>query len=298
MPHFSENMRGAFFMVMAMLFFTLNDTVMKMAMSDIGVFQAVLIRGVVATCLISSYALMRSGPELIGAWRETCRDKGVILRTAGEVFATVFFLIALFHMPIANASAILQSLPLLVTLAAAVFFKEKVGWRRYSAIIIGMIGVLIIIRPGADGFNAYSIYVLIAALFVVLRDLATRRISPKISTLLIAIITSVSVTVMGAVVTVFQPWQSVDLLTFTQLAASAALLLLAYMASIQTMRLGEVSFTSPFRYTSLIWAIMLGYFAFGDIPDTPMIVGSIIVIATGLFTFYRERKLERAQKAQ
>ncbi|WP_306259315.1 DMT family transporter [Pararhizobium sp. IMCC21322] len=291
MPQFSDNLRGAAYMVLAMLGFVLNDAIMKLVSSDLHLYQAIFLRGVLATAMMGFLA-WRSGGF---ATPRNATNKFVVLRTIGELGGTVFFLTALFNMELANAGAILQAMPLVVTLAAALILRETVGWRRYSAITVGLLGVLIIIRPGGDGFNIFSLSALAAVFCLVLRDLATRGIPRDMSSNFISFVAAASVMIMGAIVTLFGEWQPVSALTLLKLTASALFLMAGYFWSIQAMRFGEVSFTSPFRYTSLIWAIVLGYMLFGDIPDVPMIIGSIIVVASGLFTLYREQKMKQSK---
>jgi len=185
-----------------------------------------------------------------------------------------------------------------VTLGAALVLRETVGWRRYSAITIGLCGVLIIIRPGGEGFNIFSLSALAAVFFLVLRDLATRGIPRDMSSNFISLVSAIAVMTMGGIVTWFSDWQPVSALTLLKLTGSALFLMAGYFCSIQAMRFGEVSFTSPFRYTSLIWSIIMGYLAFGDTPDVPMIIGSIIVVGSGLFTLYRERKVKMSKAPQ
>lgn len=288
MPQFSDNLRGAIYMVLAMLAFVLNDTLMKQVSSDIDLFQAVFLRGILATTILVFLTWRNRG----FAAARLKPNRFLVYRTLGEVGAMVFFLTALFNMELANATAILQAMPLVVTLGAALVLRETVGWRRYSAIAIGLCGVLIIIRPGGDGFNIYSLSALAAVFFLVLRDLATRGIPRDVSSNFISLVSAIAVMALGGIVTLFGDWQPVSVLTLLKLSGSALLLMAGYFWSIQAMRFGEVSFTSPFRYTSLIWSILMGYLAFGDTPDLPMIIGSIIVVASGLFTLYRERKVK------
>lgn len=291
MPQFSDNMRGAAYMVLAMLGFVLNDAIMKLLSSDVHLYQAIFLRGVLATAIMGFLA-WRSGGF---AAPRNVTNKFLVLRTIGELGGTVFFLTALFNMELANAGAILQAMPLVVTLGAALILREAVGWRRYSAITVGLLGVLIIIRPGGDGFNIFSLSALAAVFCLVLRDLATRGIPRDMSSNFISFVAAAAVMIMGAIVTLFGEWQPVSVLSLLKLTASALFLMAGYYWSIQAMRFGEVSFTSPFRYTSLIWAIVLGYVFFGDIPDLPMIIGSIIVVASGLFTLYREREVKQSK---
>jgi len=183
----SDNMRGAFLMMLSMAAFTLNDTFIKNVASDLPLFQAILIRGLFTTALLAVIGLYRREIRF-NLPRADWRTIG--LRTIGEIFATVFFLTALFHMPIANISAILQALPLAITLAGAVFLGESVGWRRYGAILIGFAGVMLIVRPGGDAFDNYAIYAIISVGFVVLRDLSTRRLSRQVPSLTVALVAS------------------------------------------------------------------------------------------------------------
>lgn len=284
----SDNMRGAIIMMLSMAAFTLNDTCIKLVAGDLPLFQAVFIRGLITTALIIALAAYQG----VLTTRIPRKDWAIIfLRMIGEVGATVFFLSALFNMPIANVTAVLQSLPLAITLAGALFFGERVGPRRYVAIAVGFAGVLLIVRPGTEGFNIYSIFTLIAVGFVVLRDLATRKLSREVPSVMVALIASLNVTLLGAVMTGFGDWHPVSLDTLALLGGAAVFIVAGYLFSIMVMRVGEISFIAPFRYTALIWAIGLGIVVFGEMPDGWTLAGSAIVIGMGIYTLYRERKL-------
>ncbi|WP_315975661.1 DMT family transporter [Phyllobacterium sp. A18/5-2] len=217
-----------------------------------------------------------------------------VLRVIGEVVGTVSFLVALVHVPLALTSAILQALPLVVTMGAAMFFGEPVGWRRWVAIAVGFTGVLIIVRPGNDGVSPYIFLVVITVIFAALRDLATRKVPKAIPVLMISALTSVGVSLAGvAMIGPLGGWTPMTLTNTLLLTLAACCVIVAYHFIILAMREGEISFVAPFRYTSLIWAIVLGFLFFGDLPDLPMIIGSIIVIGSGLYTLYRERTVNR-----
>ncbi len=288
MMTFSDNVRGAMFMMLSMAGFVLNDTLMKSLSSEVPMFQAIFLRGIVATILISILAWKQHA-----LWHRLSRGnvKIVALRVVGEIGATVCFITALFNMPIANATAILQVMPLAVTLGAAVFFREAVGWRRYTAITIGFLGVLLIVRPGSDGFTIYSVYAMGAIVFLVLRDLTTRKLSTGVPSMFVALISSVAIMSMAGTLSLMTDWVPVSMNQMGILAIAAMFVLVGYLFGIMTMRVGDVSFISPFRYTILIWAILSGMIVFGDIPDSMTIIGSTIVVLTGLYTFYRERLL-------
>lgn len=283
----SDNVRGAVFMAVCMAFFVLNDTVMKLASGQFSLFQAMFLRGLAATTMIGLMAWHQNA----FSYTISAKDRRIlIVRIIGEIGATLTFLNALFNMPLANATAILQALPLVVTLAAALFLREAVGWRRYLAIIIGFSGVLIIVRPGAEGFNIFSISAIAAVLFVTLRDLATRQLSPGIPSLLVTFLASFMVMITGAVLSPFQVWKPIEVDGVFLLFVAAIFIIFGYLFSVKAMRVGEIGFVSPFRYTILIWAIILGYLVFGDIPDAWTLFGTAIIVTTGMFTFYRERQ--------
>jgi len=212
------------------------------------------------------------------------------VRMAAEVGATACFLNALFHMPIANATAILLVMPLAVTLAGALVLGERVGWRRYTAILVGFVGVLVIVRPGGAGFNAYALSALAAVGFLVVRDLVTRRFAKDVPSVFVALATAVAITVLGALVSLAGTWVPLAVDDVAVLAAAAVCLVVGYLFGVMTMRVGDIGFVSPFRYTVLIWALLLGVVVFGEVPDALTLVGSALVVATGLYTFHRERR--------
>jgi drug/metabolite transporter (DMT)-like permease len=255
----------------------------------------VFLRGLIATLLIAGLAWSQGALR----FRAGRRDRRLIgIRCFAEIGGTVCFLTALFNMPIANASAILQSVPLAVTLGAALFLGEPVGWRRYLAISIGFLGVLIIVRPGSAGFNAYSLWAMAAIIFIVLRDLSTRRLSPDVPALGVVLVTSLALTAAAGIAACFGEWHPVAPLHLAALAAAAGCLLFGVLFGVLTMRLGEIGFVQPFRYTLLVWATLLGIVMFDEWPDFWTLLGGAIVVATGLFTFYRERRLGIAARRE
>lgn len=288
----SDNTRGALYMTASMASFTLNDTAMKTLAQDIPVFQAIFLRGILATLgLVLLGYVMKS---LV--WGLSRRDRLVILiRSLAELGATATFLTALVHMPLANLSAIMQALPLAVTLAAAVFLRESIGWRRMLAIIVGFVGVLIIIRPGPEGFEIWSLLGLASVGFVVVRDLATRFLSREVPSVNVAVWASAAVTLMGGAVTLRQGWSPVTGADVALVAVAGALLLSGYMFAVMVMRVGDISFVAPFRYTALLWAIVLGWLAFGVFPDRLTLAGAALVVASGVFTLWRERASRKRQ---
>lgn len=286
----SDNMRGALLMMGSMAAFTLNDACMKVLMGELPLFQAIFLRGLLTVVVLVVMAHWMGGLR----FRMPRKDWALVLtRSLSEIGATYFFINALFHMPIANVTAILQVLPLTVTLSSAMLFGDKLGWRRLVAIMIGFVGVMIIVRDGLTGLNTYALYALCAVGFVTVRDLCARRLSPGVSSVTIALIGAIGVVLFSAVGSYSVEWVAVSGRSVGLLAGAAFFIIGGYLFSIMTMRVGEVSFIAPFRYTSLLWALLLGFVVFGDWPDNLTMVGIVIVVITGAFTFYRERKLAK-----
>ncbi|SDI47228.1 Uncharacterized membrane protein [Mesorhizobium muleiense] len=291
---FSPNLRGALFMVVAMSGFTLNDAITKVASESMNMAQVMLIRGAFASLFVGLLAWQRGALALPGSMLQPM----VAIRVIGEAGATASFLIALAHLPIANVSAVLQALPLAVTMGAALVFKEGVGWRRWLAIAIGFAGVLIIVRPGFEGFSIYSLLALACVACCAVRDLATKRIPQAIPTLLVSTTTALAMTMLGAALLLpMGGWTPMTGESTAFLALAAVLVVIGYQFIIMAMRMGDISFIAPFRYTALLWSILLGLFVFGDVPDLPMILGASVIVGSGLYALYRERIVGRRKTA-
>ena len=286
----SDNIRGALLMMGSMVAFTVNDAFMKALSDELPLFQALLLRGFgTVICLTVLCAAMGQLQFNLGR-----RSWGLIaLRTVAEVASAYFFLTALYHMPLANVSAILQALPLTVSLAAAVFLGEALGWRRLVAILIGFAGVFLIIKPEAGGFSLYSLYALAAVAFVTLRDLVVRRMDHAVPSVLVGLVAALAVTVFAAVMCIGTPWVQVTWLAGWQVVGAMAAIMFGYVFSVTAMRHGEIGFVAQFRYASLVAALILGWVVFDEWPAPLMLVGAGIVVATGLFTLYRERRFAR-----
>ncbi len=288
----SDNARGIALMCGSMLAFTLNDTLVKAVLHDgMDLYQVIALRGVLAALGLTAVALHQSGR--LHLWPVGSDRKFLSLRTLGEVGATWCFLSALEHMALANLSAILQSLPLVVTLAAAMLLGEPIGWRRIAAIVVGFVGVMIIIRPGAADFDEWSLLGLASVGFVVIRDLSTRRFSPALPSTTGAIWAATAVTAMGLIGVTQGGWQPVSLLAGTQIAGAALCLIAGYICAITVMRVGEIGVVAPFRYTSLLFVIILGWLLFGTFPDRWTLLGGGIVVASGIYMLWRERRKRR-----
>ncbi|WP_039018324.1 DMT family transporter [Halocynthiibacter namhaensis] len=283
-----ENTRGALLMVASMACFVANDSCLKLIGDAMSLQQLLLMRGTLTIILMFILAAMLGQLNFRMSGKDWAWGN---LRGIAEVFAAYFFLTALFNMPLANLTAVMQALPLAITMAGAVFLRERVGWRRWSAILIGFVGVMFIVQPGGSGFNSYSIYGLLAVAFVTLRDMCARPLSKEVPSMVIAIIGAVGVTVAAGLVLLWDTsaWKPVAMREAVLMVMASFFLLGGYYFSVAVMRVGEVSFTAPFRYTGLIWALVVGWYLWGDWPDVLTWIGICIVVASGGFAFYRER---------
>ncbi len=291
----TDNTKGALLMMCSMAAFTFNDTCVKLLGPDVPLFQMLFLRGVASSLMI--WGLARALGTL--RWRIPRRDWGLVaLRTVAEVGAAYFFITALYHMPIANVTAVLQVLPLTVTLGGAMFFGEAVGWRRMAAILAGFIGMLLIVRPGPEGFDVYAGYALAAVAFVTVRDLSTRRMSREVPSMTVTLVASLGVMAFAGVASLGVDWVPLDARQIGLIGGASVFILGGYLFSVMVMRVGEIGFIAPFRYTSLLWALVLGFVVFGNWPDPVTLLGCVIVVGAGVFTLLRGRKLAQENSAR
>ena len=282
----NDNLLGAALMTCCVLAYVLNDAVMKLLFADIDFFQAIFLRGLVSLPPLLVLALMTK--TLLQKYSAK-NQRLMIIRILAEIGTTVTFLTALKHMPLANVTAILQSLPLAITMAAAIFLGEPVGWRRWSAICLGFTGVLIIIRPGLAGFNSYSLLALAAVLLLTVREISTRQLDKKIPTVTVALSTTLGITAFAALMLIGDEWAEINFVSWSLIIAAAAAVTVATLLSVVAMRTGDIGFVSPFRYTSLIGAIGLGILLFGEWPDGMTLLGAVIIAFAGVYSLYREQ---------
>lgn len=286
----SDNLRGASVMTTSMTCFACSDACMKAMGAEMPLFQILTLRGCATTTILGA---------MIWATGTTWRGLGakawgmMVLRALFEIGAAWFFITALLVMPLADLSAIMQALPLTVTLAAALVLGERVGWRRLTAIGVGFVGVLLIVRPGGEGFGWPALYGLASVACVTARDLVSRRLPSGVPSLLIAAVASAAVMLFGGAGAGFVEWAPLDGRLGLLLMGATGFVVLAYVTAVGAMRIGEISFVAPFRYVSLLVSILLGLAFFGTWPDRLTLLGAVIVVGTGLFTLAREGRLRR-----
>lgn len=287
-----DNLHGAMIMTLCMVAFGLNDTVMKFVAQDMPLYQAITLRGFFVMVLTAIVAPRLGGLRL----RIPADARGpMVWRMIGEIASTILFLNALQHMAMGDLSAIMQALPLVVMVAAALFFGETLGWRRIGAVVAGFGGVLLILRPGGEVFGPWAIVAVGAMAMVALRDLATRKFGGDISSATIAFYAATGVTIIGLAISLGQGWVMPSLSQILLLLMGSAFLTVGYVSAVASMRVGEISYVAPFRYTSLLVAIAMGLIVFGEWPDLWTWAGSGLVVAAGIYTIWREAQLSRVR---
>ena len=232
-------------------------------------------------------------------WTRAFLAPAIVLRNLSELIGAVGFVTALSLIPLSTASAILQAGPLLVTLGAALFLGEPVGWRRWGAILVGFAGVLLIIRPGTGDFNWLALYAVLGVIGLALRDLTTRRVKADVSSLQLSMLAFFSMVPAAAILMVASdtapamptPWE------WGLLGGSVLIGALAYFGITVAMRIGEISFVTPFRYSRMIFALMIGIAVFDEKPDTATLVGAGVIILSGLYTLWREQIVKNVAAA-
>ena len=277
-------------MILAMAGFALEDLFIKLLSSHVPVSQILIILGFSGTTVFLIIAILTNAPIL----HRDLLNRPVIVRTFCELFAALFFTSAIALTPLSSVASILMTTPLMVTMGAAVFFGEKVGWRRWTAIMIGFFGVLLILRPGFDGFMPASLLAVISTIFLAVRDLATRAMQFEISTTTVSIYAFFAVGISGFFAMPFFSAMviptSIEILYFI---SATFVGVIGYYAVVLATRKGDVSVISPFRYSRLVFAMLLSIIILSERPDLLTLSGASIIVISGIYTFIREGRLKQ-----
>ena len=281
-----HNRVGIAWMILGMSAFIGNDAIMKAVGERLPAAQMIVVRGLMAIAMMLLVAARMGALDRI---RDVARG-WVLLRASCEGVGTVLYLAALFHLPLANITAINLSSPLFIVVLAKVFLQERVDRARWLAIALGFTGVLLVVQPAADGFNVYAWLCLLATLIYAFRDLLTRKISSATPSILVTLATAGLVWLMAAVVMAFQGWTPMQGREVGWLSLSSLLVSTGYYALIAAMRHGEMTVIAPFRYVGLLWAVLLGYFVWGTLPNTMGWCGIALLIGAGLHMIRQQRR--------
>lgn len=287
----AANRRGVLAMAAGMACFITNDTLVKYVSQSLPASQLIFLRGMFATALLLVVVhAMGATPQIV-----RLADRRVVLRALLDAFATVTYLLSLFHLPLANATAINMATPLFITLFAVVAFGEKVGAARWLAIATGFSGVLLVVQPSGAAFNAYAMLCLGGTLLHASRDLVTRTIDRSIPSIVVTLSTAIAVTLLSGAWGLLQDWQPVNGRQLALLAAASVFLSTGYYLLTISMRSGEISVIAPFRYAGLLFAVVLGYAVWGDVPNAMAWTGIALLVGAGLYVLHSERSRARAE---
>jgi drug/metabolite transporter (DMT)-like permease len=284
-------------MVMAMAAFSLEDMLIKATADVVPVGEILMLFGFGGTLAFIAMTLSRGQ----AIFHPKILSQPVLLRIVFEVIGRLFYTLAIVFTPLSSASAILQATPLVVVMGAALFLGERVGWQRWCAISIGFMGVLVIIRPGLESFEISSLLAIIGMFGFAGRDLATRAASPVLSHLQLSIYGFFILIPTGLFMLIFnigpdnngllnQDFIWPDMMSNLQILAATTFGVMAYYWLTIAMRNGDVSVVAPFRYTRIVFALILGATIFGERPDNVTLLGIVIIVASGLYTLLRNKR--------
>lgn len=286
-----NNLHGIFLVIASMAFFTLEDMFIKQLATALPVGQILLLLGMICASIFALLAkAQRAALFAPAAWQLK-----PVMRAATEMVSAMAFATALALVDISTVAAVFQATPLVITMGAALFLGEDVGWRRWLAICTGFLGVLLIIRPGLSGFDPAALLVVVAVLGVATRDLLTRTMNSAVPSSVVSFQAYVSLLPAGALLLFFAPGE-VQILSQVQLwmlLGGSLFGVMGYYGIVVAMRVGDAAAVTPFRYTRLLFSILVGVVVFGERPDMLTLIGAGLIIGSGLYTFVREQRLAR-----
>lgn len=289
----TENFRGAILMVLSMVLFAFEDVFVKLLSTELPFTQVLALVGLLGALCFALLLKLKGGRF----WTRDLVQPMALLRSLGEAAGSICFFMALALTDLSSTLAIQQALPLMILLGAALFLGEPVGWRRWSAMIVGFFGVLLVIRPGLDGFQPVSLMALLAVLGLAARDLATRRIPPHIHSDQLATSAFLAVLVSGSLMGLAlghdfaMPTPRQWLLFALCMAVGVG----GYALLVAATRLGEASALAPYRYARLVFALILAFLVFDERPDGLTLIGAAIIVASGCYMMWREAVQRRRQ---
>jgi drug/metabolite transporter (DMT)-like permease len=281
--------RGILAMTVAMALFTINDAFCKIVLREWPVGQVTFFRGLMMSIAIGALLLVWRQPDFL----RTALHPGIIVRSLLDVIGTLSAFAALIYMTLANFAAVIMASPLILTLLAILIFREQVGWRRWLAIIVGLLGALIIVNPNPADFDPYSAFALLCALSAAARDLLTTRLHTRATTLTIIFVGAIMVMLGGFAKGYWETWQPLTPEHLLLMAGASVFLAGGSFFIVVAFRSAPIPTISPFRYTAMLWSPIIGYVAFHDIPDRRFLIGGALIVGAGLYALHRERVRHR-----
>lgn len=289
MASIGANRRGIFALTGCMAAYAVSDVATKLIAQTHPFGEVIAVRGFL-TIVVVGIVLAASG-----YWRHirSTITRPVLLRSALEALSSGMYIAALIHMPMANAGALVMIHPLILVALSVLLYAENVGWRRWTAVMVGFVGVLCIVKPTPAAFNAWALFGLGAALFGAFREIVTRRLDPALPSMVVAFISVVALTLVGCGVGITERWLAMGMREISYLAIAACFFSLAVYLAVLAFRAVDISAVAPFRYTFLVWAGIAGYIFFNEVPDRWSIAGAVLIVGSGLYTLHREARRRR-----
>lgn len=290
----NHTLRAGLYMVITTACFVVGDTCIKLIGTTLPLAQVICLIGLVS----SLFLLIVCGQQGILKDVPLLFTRTVLLRSLFDTMGSFMFVSALMHMPLANLSSVMQSVPLVVVAVGVIFLGEKAGLSRIAAVIAGFVGVLLIVKPSPQTITIYEFFAVGAVIVVAFRDLVTKRIPAHVPLLVIALANAIFISLSGFGVGLVQGFKSVEVWQWALLLGAGLFVTISYFFIVATVRLGDLSATAPFRYSEVVFAIIAGIVVFGEYPDAISYVGMALVIGAGLFAAHREAAQARDAKAE
>jgi drug/metabolite transporter (DMT)-like permease len=284
-----DNLKGAAFMAASITGFTLNEAVMKLVLATTPLIQSLFLRSVASSAILLGLVLFMRVPLP----RREQLTLPLIARIFCELFGTICFFLALANIPLANAAAIVQMTPLVVSVVSWMVFKTPFGWIRFAAILTGLLGVYLVVDPAAADFSPASFYALGTVLFFSMRDLLTRGLPAGLSSYSVAFATAVACMLVSGLLSPIEGGLNLTLVTGVQVVCAALFICFGYVYGAMAPRVGDLSFSAPFRYVGLPLSLVAGYVLFGDVPTPMKLIGCALIILAGAVPLQIERRRAR-----
>ena len=286
-----QNLVGGLWMIIAMACFAVEDVFVKAASSSVPVSFVLIIFGAGGALLFAGAAISR-GESL---FNKQVVSRPMLIRAVFEMLGRLFYVLAIAYTPLSSVTAILQTTPIIVVAGAALIFRERVGWQRWTAIIVGMVGVLFIIRPATDSFSILSVLAVIGTMGFAGRDLASRAAPASLSTSMLGLYGFLAILAAGVLFSIWEgaqfAWPGISVMMLIIAAVFCGVV--AYVGLMKAMRTGEVSAVTPFRYCRILFGISFGVMLFDEKLDTAMLTGCGLIVASGLYIMLLSKRLGR-----
>ncbi len=295
MQQSQTNLRGIVAMMLAMLFFIGNDALMKYARATLDTGQALVVRG------MFSLSLLLVAVAVTNRWRDLhfAASRFAITRASIEGVIATLYIAALAGIALAEATAITMLAPLIITAFSTIFLGEKVGWRRWTAILVGFLGILLVLQPEGRVVPIWAVSMVFAGtVLIAVRDALTRRMPAELPSMMLTITTTCGTLVAGGSLALYGGvWKPLPWDILLALAGAGLLVLIGNYAIIEAYRKSDLSVVSSFRYSVIVWAVIVGFVMFGDIPGPLSVVGLVLILGSGVYTIHRERARRREERA-